>query len=86
MTDARLSGQIETLCHFVKAIFCRLQQNNMGAVRNLYSASGLMAVSDKPLEIRIYAWKYIREILANIVYMPEMVTLRNFGVISYNLL
>jgi hypothetical protein len=58
----------------------------MGAVRNLYSASGLMAVNDKPLVIRIYAWKYIIETLINIVYMPEIVTLRNVGVISYNLL
>jgi predicted CDP-diglyceride synthetase/phosphatidate cytidylyltransferase len=57
----------------------------MRAVRNLYSASGLMAVNDKPLEIRIYAWKHIIEILTNIAYTPEMATLRNFGVISYNL-
>jgi predicted CDP-diglyceride synthetase/phosphatidate cytidylyltransferase len=58
----------------------------MGAVRNLYSVYGLMAVNDKPLEIRIYAWKYITVIMTNIVYMPKMVMLRNFGVISYNLL
>ena len=58
----------------------------MGAVRNLHSAYGLMAVNNKPLEIKIYAWKYITKILTNIVYMPKMVTLKNFGVISYNLL
>jgi hypothetical protein len=84
MTDARLSGQIATLRHIVKAIFCILSDNNTGAVRNLCSASGLIAVNDKPLEIRIYARKYIIEILTNIVYTPEVVTLRNFGVISYS--